>query len=228
MILPECFQRLIWLPLRVFMIMLCSLKINGAENIKNLTGNMILASNHQSELDPLLLVACLPFFSRRFPIIYVTRETKYYKGDNWSKWKRIAYGGTFFRIIGGYQSYAGMKDYKLALPHHLDTLKLGHNVGIFPVGKIIKNKDGVVKARGGVTFLAQQSNAPVIPVRIQGLENLSLKNVFQRNLKATVTFGAPIYLKDFIRHPHKMSITEKINHYEIVASKIWKKIEDLE
>lgn len=227
MILPELFQRLIWGPLRFIMIIFCSLQVKGTHNLKNLKGNMIIASNHQSELDPLLIVACLPFFTRHFPIIYVTREKSFFMGKNWGKWKQILYGGTFFRMIGAYPTYVGLKNYKLALKHHLETLKIGNSVGIFPTGKRVKNKEEIVKAKGGVSFLAQQSRAPIVPVLIQGLENLNLKNVFSRKMKLTVTFGNTLYLKDIIQNPDQMIINDTRNDYEIAAAQVWKYIEQL-
>ena len=227
MILPEFFQRLIWGPLRFTMVVFCSLQVKGAHNLKNLKGNMIIASNHQSELDPLLIVACLPFFSRLFPIIYVTREKCFYMGKNWKKWQEFLYGGTFFRMIGGYQTYAGLKNYGLALRNHLETLKIGNNVGIFPTGKRAKNKGEPVKARGGVSFLAQQSKAPIIPVFIQGLEDLNFRNVFSKKIKVSVTFGSPLYLKDIVQNPNQMTIMIRQNDYEIAAAQVWKHIERL-
>lgn len=226
MISPEFFQRLIWGPLRAFMIVFCSLEVKGDENIKSLEKNMIIASNHQSELDPLLIVACLPFFCRQFPIIYVTREKKLYAHPGWSKWKQFLYGGTFFKIIGGYPSYGGLKNYKQALSHHINSLNIGNNVGIFPTGKITTNGESV-KAKGGVSFLAQHSKAPIIPVFIQGLENLTLKNAIYGKMKVTVIFGRPLYLKDIVLNPNKMIISDELNDYEIAAAKIWKHIERL-
>lgn len=228
MILPEFFQRLTWGPLRFIMIIFCSLQIKGAHNLKNLKGNMIIASNHQSELDPLLIVACLPFFTRHFPIIYVTREKSFFSGENWKKWKQILYGGAFFRMIGAYPTYVGLKDYKLALPHHLETLKIGNNVGIFPTGKKIKNKEEIVKVKGGVSFLAQQSNAPIVPVLIQGLENLNFKNFISRKMQVTVTLGKPLYLKNIVQNPSKMIITDRLNDYESAAAQVWKHIKRLD
>jgi len=227
MILPEFFQRLIWGPLRLFMVTFCSLQIKGSHNLKNLKSNMIIASNHQSELDPLLIVACLPFFTRHFPIIYVTREKSFFSGENWKKWKQILYGGAFFRMIGAYPTYVGLKNYKLALSHHLEILKIGNNIGIFPTGRKVKNKEEIVKIKGGVSFLAQQSKAPIIPVFIQGLENLTFKNAFSRKMRVTVTFGTPLYLQDIVKNPNKMVINEAKNDYEVAAIRVWRHIENL-
>lgn len=138
-VFPEFFQRLVWLPLRVLLIGFCSLNINGIENISNIKGNFIIASNHLSEMDPLLIVSILPFFSRKLPLIYVSRQKDLYSGANWPKWKQIAYGGTLFKIIGAYPSYKGLRNYKLALPYHLEVIKNGGNVAIFPYGGIVRS-----------------------------------------------------------------------------------------
>ena len=46
------------------------------------------------------------------------------------------YGGTFFRMMGAYQAYVGLKNYDQALRHHLEAIKDGYTVCIFPMGKI--------------------------------------------------------------------------------------------
>lgn len=227
MIFPTFFQRLIWVPLRLVMIIFCSLEIKGIHNIKNLKGKKIFASSHQSELDPLLIVACLPFFSSIFPIIYVTREKSFYTTGDWKWWQKLLYGGAFFRLIGGYQTYVGLKNYAIALRDHLQVLSMGNNVGIFPTGKRVNSKNEIVKAKGGVSFLAQKSSAPIIPVSINGLENLTFKNLLSRKMKVTVIFGNPLYLKNIVQNYKKMIVNHKVNDYEVVAAKIWENIQKL-
>src|SRR3989344_3555052 len=159
-IMPNVLQRLAWGPLRASMSFFCSLKIRGLENVKNIKGNMIIASNHSSELDPLLIVACLPFFSRHLPLFFTSREKDFYASMGW---KRIIYGGTFFRMMGAYRAYVGLKNYELALRHHLKFIGEGKNVCIFPSGK--RNLNGEMpKAKGGVSFLVRETQLPVIPV----------------------------------------------------------------
>lgn len=209
------------------MLIFCSLNITGTSYLKRVKKPVIFASSHQSEIDPLLIVSCLPFWSNLFPIIYVTREKAFYTNHHWKWWQKVLYGGSFFRMIGGYQTYVGLKDYKQALAHHLETLALGHNVGIFPAGKRVKSKNEPIKVRGGVSFLAQESNAVVVPVLIEGLEKLNFLNAIRGEIKAAVTFGQPFYLKDVIKEPKKMKVTKQRNDYEHAAKKIWKRIERL-
>lgn len=225
-ILPEFFQRFVWVPLRILMIGFCSLKITGIENIKNVKGNMIIASNHLSELDPLLIVSVLPFFSRKLPLIYVSRQKNLYSGADWSKWKQIAYGGTFFKMIGAYPSYKGLNNYKLALPHHLEVIKKGGNVAIFPYGGIVRGIEKP-KARGGVSFLAHETKLPIIPLKISGTETFTPQNLFSRKNKFTFTFGKPIYAKDIFKNKNRIILDKNRNDYEAAAGIVMKRVEEL-
>lgn len=222
-LLPNFFQRFVWVPLRLVMIVFCSLEIKGIINIKETKGNFILASNHISEMDPLLIVSCLPFFSNNLPLIYVSRQKNLYTG---SKWKQIVYGGTFFEIIGAYPSYKGLKNYRLALQHHLTVIQRNNNVAIFPYGGIIRaNKP--VKARGGVAFLAYTSKLPIIPVKIAGTENFTLPNILSGKKKVAFTFGKPIYPDDLFPKGKKPAITKKGNDYEIAAEYVMSSVKKL-
>lgn len=208
------------------MIGFCSLEIKDIENINKTKGNIIIASNHLSEMDPLLIVSVLPFFSRKLPLIYVSRQKDLYSGANWPKWKQIAYGGTFFKMIGAYPSFKGLKNYKLALPHHLEVIKSGGNVAIFPYGGIVR-KSEKPSARGGVSFLTYETKLPIIPLKISGTENFSLKNILSGKKKVTFTFGKPIYARDIFKNTNKIILNEEQNDYEAAAEIVMKRVEEL-
>ena len=221
---PNFFQRFVWIPLRLFMINFCSLRIKGVKNVKNIDGNMIFASNHLSEMDPLLIVSCLPFFRGILPLIYVARQKKHYKVV-W--WKQILYGGTFFRIIGAYPSYKGMNNYEQALSHHIDVIKRGHNVAIFPNGKIVKGKKEVVKAGGGIAYLSITSGLPIIPIKIKGTQDLKFKDFYSGKRQISFTFGKPLYAKDIFRDQNKIIVNSKRNDYFDAAAKVMELVEKL-
>lgn len=223
-IFPELFQRFVWIPLRALMIGFCSLEIKGIENINKAKGNIIIASNHLSEMDPLLIVSVLPFFSRKLPLIYVSRQKDLYSGDKRPKWKQIAYGGTLFKMIGAYPSYKGLRNYKLALPHHLEVVKNRGNVAIFPYGGIVRSTEKP-EARGGVSFLTYETKLPIIPLKITGTENFSLKNILSGNRKVAFTFGKPIYAKDIFNNTNKITLNEEQNDYETAAEVVMKRVE---
>jgi len=221
--LPSFFQHLAWVPLRVSMRFFCSLEIKGLENMKEVRGNMILASNHINELDPLLIVACLPFFSKHLPLYFVSREKSFYKKG----WRTLFYGGTFFRMIGAYPAFVGLRNYKQALTHHLKLIQEGKSVVIFPMGRIYLQST-LTKPKGGVTFLSRETQLPIIPVSIKGIEQSTLTDFIHRKRKLTVTFGKPIYSKDLFQSTDNIVVNERRNDYEEAASILMEKILELD
>ena len=99
------------------MLAFAKMEIRGIENTKLGGGNMILASNHTNNLDPVLLSACFSFFSRHIPLIFGSREKNFYASTAWG---RLAYGGSFFRLMGAYPMIGGLKDYATSLQTHVD------------------------------------------------------------------------------------------------------------
>lgn len=204
----------------------CSVKINGIENVKSVRGNAIVASNHVTELDPLMIVACLPFFTNLLPLIYVVKAKKFYSA-NWKGWRKTLYGGTFFRIIGGYEVYAGQNNYEKALVNHLQALDKGLSVCIFPVGRWHKISE-YSQAKGGVAYLAAKTGKPIIPVRIDGIDNkTSSREYLRRKPKLTITFGAPLTAEDIFKAPVAAINEKSQKECEQAAVVVMKKIAQL-
>ncbi len=223
---PSFFEHLVWLPIRTFMYVFGSAKIKGIENVKHLSGNAIVASNHVTELDPLMIVSCLPFFSNLLPLIYVVRDKGFYS-SNWQGLRKTFYGGTFFRIIGGYEAYSGLHNYEKALTHHLQAIEKGLSVCIFPVGRM-HDADAHKDARGGVAYMAAKTGVPIIPVRIQGVNRqTTLGDYLRRKPKLTVTFGKPIYAKDIFDAPIETINQKSKDACEKAAVKVMQKIAKL-
>jgi 1-acyl-sn-glycerol-3-phosphate acyltransferase len=211
---PSFFEHLIWLPIRIFMRICCSAKIRGVQNVKQMSGNVIFASNHVTELDPLLIVASLPFFSDKLPIIYVVMETKAYR-ENWKSWRRFLYGGFFFRMIGGYEAYRGLNNYKKALRNHLEAIDENKTVCIFPVGRR-HGVDEIGEARGGASFLAKETGLPIIPIHIQGISRITTaKDYLLRKPKLKITFGKPLYAEDLFSKPNKQVANIERSEFEL-------------
>ena len=210
-------QRTAWLPLRAIFSIFFKMEFRGVENVKKLKTNAIFASNHANEFDPLIIVSCLPFFSRHLPLVFVSREKSFYEKLGW---RGKIYGGFFFKLMAALQVYTGLNDYKKALKHHIDALKCGRNVCIFPMGKKHLDED-IHQAKGGVAYLAATSALPIIPVRITGIEYMKDGEFWGRRRKLQVTFGEPVYFNELsgetITNPDKdlyektaVSLMEKI------------------
>jgi 1-acyl-sn-glycerol-3-phosphate acyltransferase len=204
--------------MRVF----CSLEIKGVENIEKLDTNTIIASNHVSELDPMLIVSCLPFFSKNLPLYFVSLEKKEYPNG----WRKFFYGGTFFKLMGAYPAYVGLNNYRQALHHHIKLINEGKNVVIFPTGRIYQN-NVPEKAKGGVAFLARETRTQIIPVSIKGIEHFTFNDFIQRKRKLTVVFGKPIKPEELFPNIDEKISDENKNLYEKASSILMEKISQL-
>ena len=173
----------------------CSATIIGTENVGKLNSNAIIATNHVTEIDPLLIIASLPFSSKLLPLIFVAREKQYYK-TRWHGIRRLLYGGSLFRFIGGYEAYGGLNDYEQALKNHLRIIEKGMSVCVFPVGKL-HNASEYKDAKGGVGYLAAKTGLPVLPIHIHGIHRkTTFWDCLLRRPKVTITIGEPLYADD--------------------------------
>jgi 1-acyl-sn-glycerol-3-phosphate acyltransferase len=141
---------------------------SGEENIPRNTG-VILASNHVSYLD-IPLMAC--GVHRR--VDFMGKEALF---------KNPLLGGVF-RILGGFPIRRGEAD-RRSLEEALRRLKDGRIVAVYPEGT--RSRDGELQAgKPGIGMLALLSQAPVVPVYIQGTWK------WWRFRPVVVTFGRPV------------------------------------
>jgi 1-acyl-sn-glycerol-3-phosphate acyltransferase len=170
------------------------IEISGRENLSKLSGPIILAGNHTSELDATAIPLVLPFFSELFPIYFVSNPTEKYKTFGWRKY---FYGGTFFNMLGAYPIFSGRKNYGISLDNHIKLLRKGCTVCIFPEGK--RSLDGKLgPARGGLGYLAYVTGATVVPIAVDTFFNISAHDFFLRCRKVTVTICKPMPVKEII------------------------------
>jgi 1-acyl-sn-glycerol-3-phosphate acyltransferase len=220
--MPSFFQHFAWTWMRPFMVIFLRVKIKGRENLIGLKSNVIIASNHTNEFDPIFIVASLPFFSQILPLAYVSRSKDFYAQMP----RGSMYGGKFFELMGAYPVYPGLKDYEKSLQHHLDAAKHGRSVGIFPMGKRHGLAD-ISQARGGVSYLAYKTGLPIIPMRIDGISSLRLIDCLKFKYRMTVTFGKPLFASDIFGKKLTAKNMESHNACEKAAVVIMKRIIEL-
>lgn len=139
----------------------CRPTITGLENVPK-DGPFIVASNHLSFLDSVLIQTIMPrkvaFFAKAE---YFT--TKGIKGR---------FMKSFFTGVGSIPVERGEQAASVAaLKSLLDILGSGNGVGIYPEGT--RSRDGLLyRGRTGVGWLALTTGAPVIPVGLNGTEKL--------------------------------------------------------
>ncbi|MDE2027139.1 MAG: 1-acyl-sn-glycerol-3-phosphate acyltransferase [Candidatus Omnitrophica bacterium] len=142
-------------------------------------GGFILASNHISNLDPMLLGICSV---RRLNFM---AKIELFKGIL----------GFILVRLGSFPVRRGEADFG-AMREALKRLKMGRPVLIFVEGTR-RIGDAPSKAQSGVGFLAMKSGVPIVPVYIKGTDKVMAPGT--KSLKRDrvfTTFGDPFYVND--------------------------------
>lgn len=116
-------------------------------------GPALVASNHVSGLDPLLLIAA----SRR-PLRFMIAREEYERW--WFNW--------LFRAIGCIPVDRSRDPHK-AFYAARRALEAGEVVALFPQGRIHPDHQPPAPLRRGIVLLARLTKAPILPVRITGV-----------------------------------------------------------
>ena len=171
-------------------------KVEGQENLKGLENKgVIFASNHASYIDGPISAASIPrngfYPGKFFPIRFLAFRT-YFNWFNPIPFPLGIFAALYVRMNGSIPVEKAKGDLLNALRHVIREIKNGAKLWIYPEGSI--TKDGKLQeGKRGVTFLHQQTGAPIVPVALVGtFKIISLKTLFGKN-KVTVRIGKPIY-----------------------------------
>lgn len=208
MVLQGMFQLFV----AVFFNLFFNVQIQGAEEALKAVRTaskagkgMLFASNHTSEWDAILVRCCLPWGAFTHPMYYVAMTREHYQYAKFG-WRRFFYGGAFFKLLGAYPAYIGMRDYHASVVNHIELLEHGKCVCIFPEGKISVNTLKPAEAKGGIAFLAEQTNTDIIPVQFVGLRQVVWKNI--------LLFRRPVLE---IKYKPLLSIATLLNNANVVG-----------
>jgi 1-acyl-sn-glycerol-3-phosphate acyltransferase len=146
-------------------------------------GGFILASNHTSNLDPVVLGICSV---RRLNFM---AKIELFKGLL----------GFFLTNLGAFPIKRGAGDFG-ALREAMRRLKEGRVILIFVEGtRRIGNEP--TKAQAGVGFLAMKSGVPIVPVYLQGTNKVMAPGTkFFKRGPVSATFGEPFFVNDAPTH----------------------------
>ena len=144
------------------------------------TGGVILASNHQSFLDVLILGGACPR-----PVRYMARR---------SLWENPVLGW----LITDWKAIPVSRDRpgKDELRSILETVRGGEVLALFPEGT--RTVDGSIgELRGGIGFLARKAGVPVVPVLIRGaFEAWPRGRRLPRRGRVRIAFGRAVQYSD--------------------------------
>lgn len=126
------------------------------------SGGAIIAANHQSGMDPVVLLAA----SKR-RIRFLTTSDYY----------DLPGVGYILRAAGCIPVYR-YKDNALSLAKAVEALQQGELIGIFPFGGIHLADKPEPRLRSGVAVLSQLAQVKIYPVYISGVSRFSFNKVF--------------------------------------------------
>jgi 1-acyl-sn-glycerol-3-phosphate acyltransferase len=151
------------------------MEIIGEENFPK-EGGVILASNHQSYIDPIVLGS-----AAKRSLFYLARDTLFN-----TRIKNF--------IMTGVHSIPMKRDTGdiKALKKAIEMLKNGKVITIFPEGT--RSKDGSIqKGKEGVALLGVKSKCKILPAKLYGTDRILPKGKkFIKPAKLIVKYGMPI------------------------------------
>jgi acyl-[acyl-carrier-protein]-phospholipid O-acyltransferase / long-chain-fatty-acid--[acyl-carrier-protein] ligase len=158
------------------------LEVRGLENLPKAGERALIAPNHVSLLDAPLLHSLLP------------SHAAYAVDTNISKtwWAR-----PFLKLA---QFHTIDPTRPLGMRHLIQAVKDGASLVIFPEGRLTVT-GGLMKVYDGTAMIADKADAPIIPVRIDGLERSHFGYLSKSQTrkawfpKTTVTILPPVWLK---------------------------------
>ncbi len=176
-----------------FVKILFRLEVKGRENVPR-SGGFILASNHVSYLDPVVLAVACP---RK--LNFMARHDLFIK----------PIFGSFIHSVGAFPLKRNSADIA-SIKEALRRLRQGKGLLLFPEGT---RSSGKLKkdAQAGVGFLAVKSKVPVVPVFVKGTERALGKHAkLIRPTKISVYFGKPIYPENGISNSNYPDFTDNV------------------
>jgi 1-acyl-sn-glycerol-3-phosphate acyltransferase len=156
--------------------LLCPWRLEGAENIPP-SGAFILVSNHINWKDPPWME-----FALGRAIRYMAKRELF----------EVPVIGYVLRGIGAFPVRRGEAD-RGALQMALAVLSAGQPLGFFPEGH--RSESGqLLRARPGVAYIAQHSDAPIIPFAVAGTKRARLGRFWRRDILFRA--GTPFHLNE--------------------------------
>jgi long-chain acyl-CoA synthetase len=177
--------------------LLCRVRVSGREHLHDLRGPVIFVSNHITYLDPALILSALPRQWR--PQIAIAmggerlRDWRYPPAGT-NRWMRAFLRLKYALVTALFNVFPLPQEsgFRRSFDFAGETADRGYSILIFPEGRL--TPDGRLHPfLSGTGLLVKRLNAPVIPVRIDGLFELKQQGRhFAWPGQVAVHFGPPV------------------------------------
>jgi len=181
--------------------------ISGVENLHNIKGPLIIASNHRGPYDGIWIWYYLALMNRKKVIsMYFVTGARFFK-------QPIV--GWYLRQMKCFSVDRGMGIQ--VLDPMVAALKNGEMVGIFPEGKMQKTVHERGDAKRGVGYLVAQSQASVLPVYINYHKKLKYLPFSDMTFRVGKITSYNDYQKD-----------DNENHLQVLADDVLESVYELD
>ena len=165
-----------WLIIKIFW----KVEVVGIENLPK-EGGLILASNHVSYIDPIVLAITM-----KRKICFIAKKEAF----------NNIFGSVLLRNLNAFPVDREKIDIR-SLKKSLSILQEKKVLGIFPEGTRSKNGE-LQELKLGIIKIGMKTGASILPVGINGVYNVYTHGILFPNLfkkyKVTVQYGTPHYL----------------------------------
>jgi long-chain acyl-CoA synthetase len=199
---PAWLIRRIALPLLILPLtrLFAWIRVEGRENLRGLDGPVIFAANHQSHFDVPSIYYAMPARWRYHAAPAMSKEffAAHFHPQGHTLYERFTTSLSYFLASLVFNAFplpqreSGARD---ALRYAGELASDGYSIVIFPEGART-DKGEVRRFQPGVGMLSSRLGIPVIPVRLEGLEQVLHKDARMATPgRARVRFGAPMHLE---------------------------------
>lgn len=180
------------------------LRVSGVENVPA-TGGVLLASNHASYLDPVLVAVRL-----KRPVSFMARASLF----------RNRLFAALITALHAFPIQQGKGD-RGAINETIERLKQGHALNLYPEGT--RTPDGKLqKILPGVALVARKAGVPIVPVYIHGsFQCWPLHKKFPRPGRIGVLYGPPMKIDGMKAEEICQLIDQTFHQLEAQAVALW-------
>lgn len=172
------------------------IRVDGLDHVRALDGPAVFAANHQSFIDPSVILAALPRKTRHRVVTAMSKEffAGHFDPANHTRIRRFTSSLNYYLATGFYNAFplpqreAGARE---ALRYAGELVSAGNSLLIFPEGLRVTG-EAVARFQPGATMLAARLDVPVVPVRLRGVDRVMGRgHRMARPGRVGVRFGAP-------------------------------------
>ena len=175
------------------------IRVHGLEHLATVDGPVVFAANHQSFIDPAVILAALPLAMRYRVVTAMAKDffAPHFHPEGHTRRAQFTNSVNYYLVTALLNAFplpqreAGARH---ALRYAGELIGAGNSLVIFPEGRRTVG-DAIAGFQPGAAMIAARLDVPVVPVRLRGLDVvLGEGQRMARPGRVRVRFGPPLRL----------------------------------